>query len=91
VYFDALDRDGTGPAPRAAIATAANGAFVWEALYRLGWAASQLEAHLPRRALQLAQIPGLRALGSLGDRPALYAAWRAMFSDFESRAAALLG
>jgi hypothetical protein len=52
--------------------------------------ASPLEAHLPRRALQLARIPGLRPLGALGDRPALYAAWRAMFTEFEPRAEALL-
>lgn len=90
VYLDALDRDATGPAPRAAIASAANGAFIWEALYRLGWAASQLESHLPRRALRLAWIPGLHELASLGDRAALYAAWRAMFADFETRAEALL-
>jgi aminoglycoside phosphotransferase (APT) family kinase protein len=91
VYLDALDRGSAGPAPREAIASAANGAFVWEALYRLGWVASQLESHLPRLSLQLAWIPGLHELASLGDRAALYAAWRAMFADFESRAKALLG
>ncbi len=89
-YFDAFDRNATGPAPREAIASAASGAFAWEALYRLGWAASQLESHMPRRALRLARIPGLRVFGGLGDRAAMYVAWRAMFADFEPRAEALL-
>jgi hypothetical protein len=90
VYLDALDRYGAGPAPREAIVSAANGAFVWEALLRLGWAASQLESHMPRRALQLGSIPGLGLLRGLGDRGAMYEAWRAMFADLETRAAALL-
>ncbi len=85
-YLDAL-----GDAPREAIASAANGAFLWEALYRLGWVASQLEGNVPRTSLRLARIPGLRALGRVGDRAAICAAWRAMFADFERRAAALLG
>jgi hypothetical protein len=89
-YLDALATESGGAAPRAAIASAANGAFVWEALYRLGWAASQLELHLPAFALRLTRVPGLRALGAVGDRPALYAAWRAMFADFEMRAEALV-
>jgi aminoglycoside phosphotransferase (APT) family kinase protein len=80
-----------GDAPREAIRAAANGAFIWEALYRLGWVASQLDAHVPRRGLRLARIPGLRALGRLGDQPAVCAAWQAMFADFERRAAALIG
>ncbi len=84
-YLDAL-----GDAPREAITAAANGAFVWEALYRLGWVASQLEFGVPRLALRLARIPGLGPLGRLGDRPAVCAAWRAMFADFERRAAELL-
>ncbi len=85
-YLEAL-----GDAPRDAITSAANGAFIWEALYRLGWVASQLEGRVPRRALRLARIPGLRALGQVGDRAAVCAAWQAMFADFERRAAALLG
>ena len=85
-YLEAL-----GDAPREAIASAANSAFIWEALYRLGWVASQLEPHVPRVALRLARIPGFRALGHVGDRAAVCAAWRAMFDDFERRAAALLG
>jgi aminoglycoside phosphotransferase (APT) family kinase protein len=85
-YLDAL-----GDAPREAIASAANGAFVWEALYRLGWCASVLEGRVPRASLALARVPGLRALGRVGDLPALCAAWQAMFADFERRAAALLG
>jgi hypothetical protein len=59
-------------------------------LYRLGWVASQLEARPPRLALRLARTPGLRALGHLGDRAAVCAAWQAMFADFERRASALL-
>jgi hypothetical protein len=86
-YLDALGSD----APREAIAAAANGAFMWEALYRLGWVASQLEAHVPRLSLRLTHIPGLRPLGRLGDQPAVCAAWHAMFADFERRAAALGG
>jgi hypothetical protein len=92
--WNALERsylEALGDAPRDAIASAANGAFIWEALYRLGWVASQLEAGVPRLALRLARIPGLRALGRIGDRPAVCAAWQAMFADFERRAAALLG
>jgi hypothetical protein len=85
-YLDAL-----GDAPRDAIASAANGAFIWEALYRLGWVASQLEQGVPRFSLRLARIPGLRALGHFGDRPAACAAWQAMFADFEGRAEALIG
>jgi hypothetical protein len=85
-YLEAL-----GDAPREAIASAANGAFIWEALYRLGWVASQLEDRVPRLALRLARIPPLRALGHVGDRAAVCAAWQAMFADFERRAAALLG
>ena len=79
-----------GDAPRDAIAAAANGAFIWEALYRLGWVASQLEVHTPRLRLRLARTPGLRALGRLGDRAAVCAAWQAMFADFERRAGELL-
>jgi hypothetical protein len=45
---------------------------------------------MPRRALRLARIPGLRLFAGLGDRAALYVAWRAMFADFEARAEALL-
>ena len=89
-YLDALDAASGGAAPREAIASAANAAFVWEALYRLGWCGSQLELALPRRALRLARWPLVGALGRLGDRPALYAAWRAMFADFETRAEELL-
>lgn len=85
VYLDAL-----GDAPREAIAAAADGAFIWEALYRLGWVASQLEAGPPRFSLRLARTPGLRTLGHLGDRGAICAAWQAMFADFERRADALL-
>ena len=85
-YLEAL-----GDAPREAIASAANGAFLWEALYRLGWVASQLEDRVPRLALRLARVPGLRVLGQIGDRAAVCAAWRAMFADFELRAGALLG
>ena len=84
-YLEAL-----GDARRAEIASAANGAFIWEAVYRLGWVASQLEARPPRLSLRLVRIPGLRALGHLGDRGAACAAWQAMFADFERRAAALL-
>lgn len=84
-YLDAL-----GDAPRDAIASAANGAFIWEALYRLGWVASQLEQRVPRIGLRLARIPGLRALGHFGDRRSVCAAWQAMFADFERRAGALL-
>lgn len=90
VYLDALDAETGGAAPRAAIASAANAAFAWEALYRLGWVASQLEGATPRLALRLTRVPGLRRLGAVGDRPALFAAWRAMFADFEARAEALL-
>ncbi len=90
VYLDALERESGGAQLRARVSSALDGALVWEALYRLGWCASQLEAHLPRAALRLARLPGLRRLGGLGDRPALYAAWRAMFADFETRAGALL-
>jgi len=82
--------DGLGDAPLPAIASAANGAFIWEAVYRLGWVASQLEVHVPRLGLLLARVLGLRALGHIGDHAADYAAWQAMFADFESRAAALL-
>jgi len=89
-YLDALARESGGAELRARVTSALDGALVWEALYRLGWCASQLETHLPRRALRLARLPGLRRLGGLGDRPALYAAWRAMFADFEPRAQALL-
>ena len=84
-YLEAL-----GDAPREAIASAANTAFIWEALYRLGWVASQLEDRVPRLALRLTRIPLLRALGHVGDRAAVCAAWQAMFADFERRAAALL-
>ena len=84
-YLEAL-----GNADTAAIASAANGAFIWEAVYRLGWVASQLEERPPRLSLRLARVPGLRALGHLGDRGAVCAAWQAMFADFEHRAAALL-
>ena len=91
-YLDALDEASGGAAPREAVASAANGAFAWEALLRLGWCASQLEEHaFPRTALRLRQWPWLRALGGLGDRAAMYAAWHAMFADFEARAAAILG
>ena len=45
---------------------------------------------MPRVSLALARVPGLRALGRLGDLPALCAAWQAMFADFERRAEALL-
>ena len=42
-------RRATAPAPRAAIASAANAAFAWEALYRLGWCAVAARAsRLPR-------------------------------------------
>jgi hypothetical protein len=85
VYLDAL-----GDARREAIAAAAEGAFIWESLYRLGWVASQLDGDPPRRSLRLARTPGLRALGHLGDRGAICATWQAMFADFERRAGALL-
>lgn len=90
VYLDALDREAPGRAPREAILSAANGAFAWEALLRLGWAASQLEAHPPGPALRLTHVPLLRTFGRIGDRPAMYATWQAMFRDLESRAEMLL-
>ena len=82
--------EGLGDAPREAIAGAANGAFVWESLYRLGWCASQIEGRVPRRSLALARVPALRALGRFGDLAALCAAWQTMFADFEVRAATIL-
>jgi aminoglycoside phosphotransferase (APT) family kinase protein len=89
VYLDALEREGIA-APREAILSAASGAFVWEALLRMGWAASQLDIYTPRYALRVSRIPLLGALGWIGDRAALYAAWREMFADFEARADRLL-
>jgi hypothetical protein len=90
VYLVAFEREGLGSLPRQALTSAVNGAFVWEALLRLGWAASQLEAHPPGPLLRLTRVPGLRTFGRIGDRPAMYAAWQAMFRDLESRAEELL-
>jgi len=90
-YLDALEAASDGAAPCDAVASAANGAFAWEAVYRMGWCAGQLEAHaFPRTALRLRRWPLLRVLGGLGDRAAMYAAWHAMFADFETRANSIL-
>ncbi len=91
VYLVAFEREGLASLPRRALTSAVDGAFAWEALLRMGWAASQLEEHAPGPLLRLTHVPGLRAFGRIGDRAALYAAWQAMFRDLESRAEALLG
>ena len=86
-YLDALDAASGGAAPRD------RGGLGGErrrscGRRSTGWAGARRSSSsaLPRPRSACARWPLVGALGGLGDRPALYAAWRAMFADFEIRA-----